>query len=195
MIIAVKEKDRVVIGFSATDRMYASDMDFVDEENIAVKVSNSGKVFGFATMDTCSDSLLYDDEFMNLEIAPKAIIKDVIPYIKFELKELNKPLDEDGGWRNALVLCDDEHIYDIDTKFGFCEVDDYVCHGYEVETAKSVLDATVSLPAEERIIKAMTFIGKTNKVNLFPMVIIDTKSKKFKNIYEGEKDSEHTNRV
>ena len=58
MIIAVKEKDKVVIGFTATDRMCVSDMDYVDEENVAVKVSNSGKVFGFAIMDTCSDSLL-----------------------------------------------------------------------------------------------------------------------------------------
>ena len=55
-----------------------------------------------------------------------------------------------------------------------------------METLKSVLDATTDLSAEERIIKAVSFASKLHKENLFPIVITDTKSKKFRNIYKGE---------
>ena len=187
MIIAIKDKDRVVMACSNTDRLNRlTDKDYVDKENVAIKFSKNDNVFGFAAMDRRSDILLYDDVFMDLEINAQTIIKDVIPYIKCELKENNKPVDENGNWQNALIICDNEHVYDIDPTFGFYESDDYVCHGYRVETLKSVLDATIGLPAEERIIKAVSFASKLHKENLFPIVITDTKSKKFKNIYQGE---------
>lgn len=194
MIIAIKDKDKVVVAYSNTDILDGlTDADYVNEENIAIKFSPSGKVFGFAAMDSRSDMLLYDDVFMGLEINAKTIIKDVIPYIKCELKENNKPIDENGNWHNALIVCDNEHIYDINPTFHFYEADDYVCHGYRVDTIKSVLDATTNLSAEERIIKAVNFASKLHKENLFPIVITDTKSKKFKCIYKGENIGEHSN--
>ena len=187
MIIAIKDKDRVVVACSTVDSLDGiSDLDYVDEENVALKFSQTGKAFGLAIMDRRSDMLLYDEVFMGLEITPKTIVKDVIPYIQCELKENDKPVDEDGSWQNALVICDNEHIYDIDPKFGFSEAEDYVCHGYRVESLKSVLDATRHLPAEERIIRAVNFANKLHKENLFPLVITDTKSQKFKNIYQGD---------
>ena len=192
MIIAIKDKDRVVMACSNTDSLDGlTDMDYVDEENVAIKFSKSGKVFGFANMDRRSDMLLYDDVFMGLDITPQTIVKDVIPYIKCELKENDIPIAEDGNWQNALIICDNEHIYDIDPTFGFYEADDYVCHGYRVETLKSVLDATIGLPAEERILKAVSFASKLHKENLFPIVITDTKNKQFKRIYQGENENEH----
>ena len=192
MIIAIKDKDRVVMAYSNTDCLDGlTDMDYVDEENVAIKRSKTGKVFGFAVMDRRSDMLLYDDVFMGLDITPQAIVKDVIPYIKCELKENDIPIDENGNWQNALIICDNEHIYDIDPTFGFYEANDYVCHGYRVETIKSVLDATTNLPAEERIMKAVTFSNKLHKENLFPIVITNTTSKTIKCIYKGEKTDEH----
>jgi hypothetical protein len=142
-------------------------------------------------MDRRSDMLLYDDVFIDLEINAQTIIKDVIPYIKCELKENNKSVDENGNWRNALVICNKNHIYDIDPMFGFYESNDYVCHGYRVETLKSVLDATTNLPAEERIMKAVTFSNKLHKENLFPIIITDTTSKTIKCVYQGEKTDEY----
>ena len=192
MIIAIKEKDRVVVCLSNTDRWCClTEKDFVDKENLAINFSKTGKIFALSNMDRLSDILLYDDEFMDLEITPKTIVRDVIPYIKCELKENDKPINEDGNWGNALVICDNERLYDVDPYFGFCEASDYVCHGYKVETIKSVLDQTTSLPAEERILKAVSFANMLHKQNLFPIVITDTKTKQLKNIYKGEINREH----
>ena len=192
MIIAIKEKGKVVIGYSNTDFWCGlTDKDYVEEENVAIKFSETGNIFAFANMDRRSDIFLYNDDFLKTEVNPKTLIRTIIPYIKEKLIENGKPVDENGNWRNALVICNKNHIYDIDPMFGFYESNDYVCHGYRVETLKSVLDETTNLPAEERIMRAVNFSNKLHKENLFPIIITDTTSKTIKCIYQGEKTDEH----
>ena len=196
MIIAIKEKDKVVVGLSNNDGWVGfPNSDYIDPENVAIKFSDSGKLFACADMNRRSDILLYDEEFLNKEITPKTIVRDIIPYIEKQLVKNDKPLDDDGRWRNALIICDNENLYDIDPMLGFYEADDYVCHGYRVEPLKSVLDETTNLSAEERIIKAVTFISELFKESLFPLIITDTKSKKFTYIYEGEKKYERVDSI
>ena len=196
MIIAIKEKDKVVIGYTNLDFWdRLTNEDYVDEENLAIKFSKTGKVFACPNMNRRSDILLYDDELLNLDVSPKSVVKEIIPYIKERLKENDIPIDK-GDWKNALVICDNEHIYDIGPKFAFREVHDFVCHGYrEAETIISVLDATPSISAEQRIIKAVSFASKVYKENLFPIVITDTKDGKLKVVYEGEFENEHFDSV
>ena len=193
MIIAIKEKDKVVIGYTNLDSWgRLTNKDYVDEENLAIKFSKTGKVFACPNMNRRSDILLYDDELLNLDVSSKSVVKEIIPYIKERLKENDLPIDENGSWKNALVICDNEHIYDIDPKFAFREVNDFVVHGYkEVDAVISALDATPSISAEQRIIKAVSFASKIYKENLFPLVISDMKDKAFKIIYEGEFENEH----
>ena len=196
MIIAIKEKDKVVIGYTNLDTWgRLTNKDYVDEENLAIKFSKTGKVFACPNMNRRSDILLYDDELLNLDVSPKSVVKEIIPYIKERLNENDIPIDK-GDWKNALVICDNEHIYDIGPKFAFREVHDFVCHGYrEAETIISVLDATPSISAEQRIIKAVSFASKVYKENLFPIVITDTKDGKLKVVYEGEFENEHFDSV
>ena len=196
MIIAIKEKDKVVIGYTNLDFWdRLTNEDYVDEENLAIKFSKTGKVFACPNMNRRSDILLYDDELLNLDVSPKSVVKEIIPYIKERLNENDIPIDK-GDWKNALVICDNEHIYDIGPKFAFREVHDFVCHGYrEAETIISVLDATPSISAEQRIIKAVSFASKVYKENLFPLVITDTKDRKVKVVYEGEFENEHFDSV
>lgn len=196
MIIAIKEKDKVVIGYTNLDIWdRLTNKDYVDEENLAIKFSKTGKVFACPNMNRRSDILLYDDELLNLDVSPKSVVKEIIPYIKERLNENDIPIDK-GDWKNALVICDNEHVYDIGPKFAFREVHDFVCHGYrEAETVISVLDATPSISAEQRIIKAVSFASKVYKENLFPLVITDTKDGKLKVIYEGEFENEHFDSV
>ena len=94
-----------------------------------------------------------------------------------------------------MIICDNDKLYDIDPLFGLYEVDDYVCHGYRVETLKCVLDETTELSAEERIMKAIVFLSELHKESVFPIIITDTKSKKFKYVYEGEKKYEHIDSI
>ena len=196
MIIAIKEKDKVVIGYTNLDTWgRLTNKDYVDEENLAIKFSKTGKVFACPNMNRRSDILLYDDELLNLDVSPKSVVKEIIPYIKERLNENDIPIDK-GDWKNALVICDNEHIYDIGPKFAFREAHDFICHGYrEAETIISVLDATPSISAEQRIIKAVSFASKIYKENLFPLVITDTKDGKLKVIYEGEFENEHFDSV
>lgn len=196
MIIAIKEKDKVVIGYTNLDSWgRLTNKDYVDEENLAIKFSKTGKVFACPNMNRRSDILLYDDELLNLDVSPKNVVKEIIPYIKERLNDNDIPIDK-GDWKNALVICDNEHIYDIGPKFAFREVHDFVCHGYrEAETVISVLDATPSISAEQRIIKAVSFASKVYKENLFPLVITDTKDRKIKVVYEGEFENEHFDSV
>lgn len=148
MIIAIKEKNKVVIGYTNLDTWdRLANTDYVDEENLAIRFSKLGKVFACSDMDRRSDILLYDEELLNLEVSPKSIVKDIIPYIKERLKENDIPIDK-GDWKNALVICDNEHVYDIGPKFAFREVNDFVVHGYrEVDAVISALDATPSMSA------------------------------------------------
>ena len=196
MIIAIKEKDKVVIGYTNLDSWgRLTNKDYVDEENLAIKFSKTGKVFACPNMNRRSDILLYDEELLNLDVSPKSVVKEMIPYIKERLNENDIPIDK-GDWKNALVICDNEHIYDIGPKFAFREVHDFVCHGYrEAETVISVLDATPSISAEQRMIKAVSFASKVYKENLFPIVITDTKDGKLKVVYEGEFENEHFDSV
>lgn len=196
MIIAIKEKDKVVIGYTNLDTWdRLANTDYVDEENLAIRFSKLGKVFACSDMDRRSDILLYDEELLNLDVSPKSIVKDIIPYIKERLKENDISIDK-GDWKNALVICDNEHVYDIGPKFAFREVNDFVVHGYrEVDAVISALDATSSMSAEQRIIKAVSFASKVYKENLFPMIITDTKDRKIKVVYEGEFENEHFDSV
>ena len=196
MIIAIKEKDKVVIGYTNLDSWgRLTNKDYVDEENLAIKFSKTGKVFACPNMNRRSDILLYDDQLLNLDVSPKSVVKEIIPYIKERLNENDIPIDK-GDWKNALVICDNEHIYDIGPKFAFREAHDFICHGYrEAETIISVLDATPSISAEQRIIKAVSFASKMYKENLFPIVITDTKDGKLKVVYEGEFENEHFDSV
>ena len=87
MIIAIKEKDKVVIGYSNTENWgKLANEDYIDEENVAIKFTSTGYLFACADMNRRSDILLYDNDLLNMEITPKSIIKDVIPYIKNKLR-------------------------------------------------------------------------------------------------------------
>lgn len=195
MIIAIKEKDKVVIGYSNAESWgRLSEKDYVDEENVAIKFSEDGKLFACAEMNRRSDILLYDEEFLSMKISAKSIVRDIVPYIKKKLKDNDQALDE-GRWKNALIICDNERLYDIDPLFGLYEADDYVCHGYRVETLKCVLDETTEMSAEERIMKAIIFVSELHKESMFPIIITDTKSKKFKYVYEGEKKYERIDSI
>ena len=187
MIIAVKDKDRVVIACTITDAWRElADSDYVDDENLPIKITSSGKVFVCSNMNRFSDIILFDNEFLNMDVNPKNIVKEIIPYIKEKVQACNYSLDNEGRWHNAMVICDNEHIYDISPSFYFKEEHDYICHGYNVENLISALDELKGLEPEERIMKALSFVCRFEKTNFFPIVIIDTKNKQFKRIYKGE---------
>ena len=194
MIIAIKEKDNTVVGFSNTEFLFKfTNADYIDKENLPIRFTENGKLLGFTYMNRISDMFLYDENFLNIETNEKNIVREFIPFIKKKLKENNLTIDNGTGWENSIIICDNNHLYDVDTKFGFSEIDDYVCHGlsYNVESIRSVLDLTKNMPAKQRIIEAVNFTSKLIKRSLFPLVMVDTKNQKFEYILKGEKEIEY----
>ena len=191
MIIAVKDKERVVLGYSNLQSMSKFlKKDYVDEENVPIKISSNGNVFAFGRLSRESDLFLYDKTFLEMEITPKTIVREVIPYIKQRLEENGCPI-KDGEWKNNLIISADNRIYCIDTAFEFFEAYDYHVFSYSSDEFMAVLDETAEMNPEQRITNAVSFIEEIYSGELFPMVILDTKSKKIKPIYEGGLDSEH----
>lgn len=185
MIIVVKDQDRVVIGYTIANQFAKlASSDYKDTENFAL-VHRNDYCYGFALMDRVSDLFIYDELFLNLKVTPENIINEVIPYIKNKLTNNNKKL-KDGKWDNALVICDNNHIYDIGIKLDFNEIEKYIVHGYDEDMVTSVLDSTPNMPTKERIIEAFSFVSKLYKEDLFPIAITDTLTKEIKIIEKGE---------
>lgn len=187
MIIAVKDNDRVIVGCSYSEIIISTeDGDYFNEENMPMAFLEDGKFLVMSSPFRVSDILIYDDKFLSMEVSPKAIVKDTIPYIKQALKRNNYAISKNGNWNNAVTYVDGTRIYDIDPFFGFREVDDYVCHGLDVEAVISVMDSTEGLSAEDRIIKAISFASKVKKWDLFPLIIVDTKTGEIKHVMKEE---------
>ena len=188
MIIAIKENDRVIVGYTNADELTKlSEEDYIQEENTPMAFTADGNFVAFSSLCSASDMLISDDNFLALEVSPKAIINATIPYIKQRLIESkNSPDSDDGYWGNSIVYVDGARIFDIDPRFGFCEIDDMVLHGYDIYIIKSVIDATEGLSAENRITKACAFTSKLAKSSLFPLTIVDTKTREIKHIMKGE---------
>ena len=196
MIIAIKENDRVVIGYTNTESWNRlSEKDYIDEENVAIKLTQDGNLFACAEMNRTADILLYDEELLSKEITPRSIVREIIPHIKDSLKKNGKKIDEKNDWGNALLICDGNRIYDIDPYFVFCEGEDYICHGHCTEALKCGLDETVGMPARDRIMKVVIFVSDLHKESLFPLIITDTKSRRFEYVFEGEKKYEYSDRI
>ena len=88
MIIAIKEKDNTVVGFSNTEVLFKfTNADYIDKENLPIRFTEKGKLLGFTHMNRMSDMFLYDENFINIETNEKSIVKEFIPFIKKKLKE------------------------------------------------------------------------------------------------------------
>lgn len=191
MIIAVKDTDKVIVCYTNTDveEMLAIE-DYVDEENIPIKFNDYGFLVGCARMSNSSNVVLYNDELYNQDFTRSNINRKLIPNLIEKLKNNKVKIDEDNYWGNSIVICNNDKIYDINTVFEFYELDNFISHanGDYNDIIKGILVPTEGEDVESRILKAINFLCEKTKKDLYPLVITDTLSKKFKRIYsKGEK--------
>ena len=181
MIIAIKDKDRVVVAYSNNDILEKmEEKDSVDKENVAMRVLDNGTVFGFVKPGCRTDMFIYDDEFLSGDITPKYILREVIPYMKKKMADNNKPYTEKKGMNNAMIICTPDRIFEIGNRLTLLEKESFACVSWNYEEVLiSVLDATEGLSPRERICKTLDFVSKKYRANFYPCVITDTKSKKF----------------
>ena len=178
MIIGIKDGEKALLAFvNERDGGRFSPQDFYDKENIPVGVvaGDEGTIYGFAHSLRSSDIFTCNQEFLSGEITPRGLICKTIPAMK-------KRLDEEGlvdgdDWRNCLVICQGNRVFDVDMRFLFQENSDYVVRSYNSETMRSALEATKGLPARERVLKALAFAEDYLRIKLFPAAIVDTESR------------------
>ena len=187
MIIAVKEKDRVVVAISVLrDEDILTAKDATDIENLPIKFAEDGKLIAFGKAGRIADLFLYDEYFLKAEKTPFNMIKNVIPGMMKVMKDNKIDTSDNTYFDNTLIICDNEHLYSVYPDKSFFELDDYCSDPCEDDFIRSVMDATVGQPAEERIEKTISFLKKMNLTNAYPYVVVDTKDKRFKCVFESE---------
>ena len=180
MIIAIKQPDKVVVACSLVDGfLLPSDRDYVDPENLPIKFAQDGKLLACTVANRNADILLYDTDFVEQSMTHDTIVSKVLPSMKESLKKGGRP-PKDDRWSGMMVVCDDQHLYQIDNSFEVSEVSDYTVFSYHEMEIYSVLDCTENLPAEERILRSVVHAESASYRKVFPVVITDTKDKQFK---------------
>ena len=92
MIIAIKQKDKTVVGYTNADYKLLSEQDLIHEENLPLKFAPNGNLFAFCKLGRVADYLLCDDEFLATEITPQNIVNKIIPAIKQAYKKMKQPI-------------------------------------------------------------------------------------------------------
>ena len=178
MIIVIKEKDRVVVGFANSEWNYPyPDEDAMEAENIPVKhlCGAQERLLGFTKASFLADLFMYDGELLVEPTTADEMKRDIAPMVQRAAKQF-KRIDEDDGWQNAMIVVEGDRIFDVNTTFQVREIVNYVCHGYNIELVESVLDATAGEPAEERIRKAISYHAKMVGLAVPMIALFDTKS-------------------
>ena len=187
MLIAIKESDRVVLGYLCDEpNVFFLPTDLTDPENVPLTFSKSGRAVAFFRANAVADLFLHEDGFINEACDPDNTVRS-IPDIQEVLNECKFPKPQDVKWRNDLLICDDRHIYHLDCYFGFRELPDYACidTNYDLEsTVTTLLDMTAGLPAEERFRMAAKFLFSVHSVYRYPVIITDTKTRVLKALYK-----------
>lgn len=188
MIIGIKEKERVVLGFAYWALPEVNDRDKVLEDNLPIKVfKDEGVVIACAERKITSDMLFADENIEKMIKEGKTTYEDVVndfaPMIHDRIAKENLLLD-DGKWSNCFVVAKGNSVVDVTPSFFVQDVADFFVHGFTTEYSKSNLLYSEGKSAEERIIEALRFHTQMTSDHMSPIVLIDTKDFQMKVITE-----------
>ena len=188
MIIGIKEKERVVLGFAYWALPEVNDRDKVLEDNLPIKVfKDEGVVIACAERKITSDMLFADENIEKMIKEGKTAYEDAVneyaPMIHDKMAKENLLLD-DGKWSNCFAVAKGNSLIDVTPSFFVRDVADFFVHGFTPEYVKSKLFCNEGKPAEERIIEAFRFHMQMMSDHVFPIVLIDTKDLQMKVITE-----------
>ena len=160
MLIAIKENDTVIIGYTLREfYRNLTDSDCKERENIPVYFTKSGAVFAFSSPYYATDELAFDDDFTSIEITPSSIIGEVVPFVKEKYKNNEEVINKKGNWCNEMVIVKDGRIFGISTAFEVLEFENSVCFGKRERAVSALLDGTKGLSAKERMQKCINFVA------------------------------------
>ena len=188
MIIGIKEKDRVVLGFAYWALQEVNARDKVLEDNLPFKAfKDEGVIIACAERKITTDILFVDETIEKMIEEGKTTYEDAVneyaPMIHNRMAKENLLLD-DGNWSNCFVVAKGNSVLDVTPTFFVQDVTDFFVHGFTPDHVKSKLTCNEGKPAEERIIEAFRFHTQTMGDQMLPIVLIDTKDFQVKVITE-----------
>lgn len=127
MIAAIKEENKIFIGYTDKKEESVALGDYLCRENIPCFTDGDLIVF-FAISNASSDYLTRCGEIFSGELSVDTIRSSVLPQIKKAAAKLHGVTN--GRWQNAAVICKNGRLFSIASDFYVKEENDYVCIMY-----------------------------------------------------------------
>ena len=182
MIIGIKDRDRVLLAYSAFDTYFEVPVeDMVLPDNTCVwKVGrNPHTVMGCGLYSAESDAFRYEEGIFKGRITCERLIDEIIPAM--EKFADGKPHLSGNDRFEEFLIAQDDKLFHIEAEHIAFEEDSFCVIGGSTEGhVKGLLLATEGQPATERIRKAFEFAAKARQSFAYPISVIDTKTCKLK---------------
>ena len=182
MVIAKKDKDRVVVGINISDQLsYAAMSSYVLEDNIPFwKVKGEKNCYVFCDNAGFAVNLLrYNDYVFKGITDVQSVAKNVIPKMR-ELLEKNDLIIRGKEWFGKLLIVKDNKIFTIENYFVLSETNAIALN--DVILATGCIEECEGKSAKESVLYTLRVLEKATRVSSFPAVVFDSKTKR-KTIY------------
>ena len=185
MIVAIKEKDKVVLGVSICDACIdMTDKDLAHPDNLPLRKLRGTKDC-YMAMDTISlltDALRYNDSLYKDFDDQMSIIENLVSVTK-KLCKVISPYFNNKEMENRMVIVKDNRLYSVDSFFNVWEVDDFLATTYD-DYYMAAFETMKDLSKEDKIVEVSRKIERLKNRKLFPMTILDTSTGKKKVYYK-----------
>lgn len=185
MIVAVKDRDRVLFAFSAFDTVYPVTVeDMANPENAGVwKVKgNPHTVMGCMFPSAETDAFKYADKLFWGDINYDTLTDFTVPAME-RYAEGKDYIGDDKDRYEELLIAQDGKLFKITSERLVLEADSYdvISNGVD-EFVKSVMQATEGEPPMDRIRKAFEFSAAVRQSNCYPLLVMDTETRKIRTL-------------
>ena len=180
MILATKKDNTIFVGISICDCcINMSNKDLSLKDNLPFwKVKGEKDCYvGTQKLTFATDLIKYSDNLFKNILDTNSIIENVIPKLKKELAKYN--LLTDNNWNNQLIIIKNNKLFHVSTFLEVTEIENHLALGYE-NYILGALDNTETLEPAESIFESVRSLNRMKNLQLFPLTIFNTNTKKLK---------------
>jgi ATP-dependent protease HslVU (ClpYQ) peptidase subunit len=184
VIIAIKDKERVIIGADSQVTYGGSRKTLSNPNNYKVWAVHGVDHCLMAGVGSLRDLNILRvatglvDELTTLkkELNFEYVVRHVVQHIMDELNKSKRLSDSEGFpvMRSAFLLAYENQIYQIERDGAVIEIDDFVAIGSGAPEAIGSLISTEGMEAKERIVRAIKSSVTNDLYVNYPIVMIDT---------------------
>lgn len=184
MIIGIKEKDNVILAFSAFDGfMPVSVKDSVNSENVGLwKVKNNPHtIMGCAFSTPESDAFRYEENMFQGEMDYDKLSEEIVPAME-EFAKDKEYIGNENNRFDELLIAQKGRLFEITYEHLVVEINSFVVVASSSfdDFTKGILHATDGEPALDRIVKTFEFVSRERQRDCYPISVMDTATGKLK---------------